>query len=251
MANALGIDTLAARERAWREPSHIVNLFNSAVLEETINQEELYFTPTPIYSDPPNISESLEIDKAGPSPRVVKTEKDQSKLVLIPQKYLISIMFLLLILVCLGFFYIFFGKNLPSSPPSSFLLVQSAIDEQSETKGSNNLGSSSPTALLPSELVAASAMAEYAATFRKKSDGVYRCFEFYKANLGERRELSILFKVNIKGTVTAAEIVPRDLEGTELGKCLIDLASATKFAPRNEPVAFMIPLATSLETEQR
>lgn len=87
-----------------------------------------------------------------------------------------------------------------------------------------------------------SAEDELAATFRKRGPELRRCFEQHAAEVAGAPQLSVKFRVGKNGRVMEAALLPEAVGQTALGRCVLDVARATAFAPRREPITFRIPV---------
>lgn len=75
--------------------------------------------------------------------------------------------------------------------------------------------------------------------FARRRADVERCIELEARGRGT---LEVAFDVDVAGRVTAARILPADLEGGAFGQCLIAVARSTEFPKQRRPVSFRIPL---------
>jgi hypothetical protein len=78
--------------------------------------------------------------------------------------------------------------------------------------------------------------------FQKKRGQIETCFGRHVSELAGRPEISVRFQVAASGRVQSAVLSPPALNGTPLWQCLVQVAAATDFGARGEPIAFTIPL---------
>jgi hypothetical protein len=236
MAESLGVASLEELDRAWREP--VVSspaLFVSSMSEKPQNkpksfqeaETQVYHNETELIEHMGSPTSTANIDASAP--------KQREHAVLVPTKYLIAIILLLAAAIGVGAILVLNKKAAPLAEPSGFLLVQSPVDEAANQQRDSAIV----------DIDGDSTMAGYTETFRKKNDELYRCFTSHDFNIEDTPELSVLFRVGVTGTVSSAELFPRELSTTQAGQCILSLAKAMVFSPRGEPVSFMIPLIAS------
>lgn len=85
-------------------------------------------------------------------------------------------------------------------------------------------------------------VAALTATFSRRQGEVQGCFARHADSLEGSPQLSVRFSVNPNGTVDSATLSPAAVAGTALGSCILGIARTTRFAPREKPVAFSIPI---------
>jgi serine/threonine-protein kinase len=78
--------------------------------------------------------------------------------------------------------------------------------------------------------------------FGKQRGAITACFHEHAAQVSGAPEIWVRLEVGTDGAVTSASVSPESLGSTLLGKCLVDLARATRFDPQPEPVAFRVPI---------
>jgi eukaryotic-like serine/threonine-protein kinase len=71
------------------------------------------------------------------------------------------------------------------------------------------------------------------------------CFESYAAEVRGQPEVAIEFEVDGRGKVVHAALVPRSLESSPLGRCLLGVARTTQFGPNDKVTRFTIPIHAS------
>jgi eukaryotic-like serine/threonine-protein kinase len=71
------------------------------------------------------------------------------------------------------------------------------------------------------------------------------CFESYAADVHGQPEIAIEFQVDARGNVVHAELVPRSLASSPLGRCLLGVARTTRFGPQEKATRFTIPIHAS------
>jgi hypothetical protein len=94
----------------------------------------------------------------------------------------------------------------------------------------------------PKEPSAASTAARLTQTFSRQRPAITACFHEHAAQVSGAPEIWVRIEVGTDGAVTSASVSPETLGSTLLGKCLIDLARATRFDPQSEPIAFRVPI---------
>jgi len=82
--------------------------------------------------------------------------------------------------------------------------------------------------------------------FGRKQARVETCFQTHGKAAGAVPQLAILFKVDTQGRVQQAGLLPENVAGTALGKCLLDVARSTQFGPQQREVSFRIPISAQL-----
>jgi serine/threonine protein kinase len=109
---------------------------------------------------------------------------------------------------------------------------------------------SSPSAIRHSGAPAAASAGEsFSASFSRRSREIRHCFSEHRA--ASALELSLRFEVGRDGHVTSVTVKPASVEGTPLGKCLVEVAASTTFARQPNPVVFHIPLTVQLDGRKR
>jgi len=71
------------------------------------------------------------------------------------------------------------------------------------------------------------------------------CFDRHAAQLEGTPEIAISFEAAPNGAVRSAALVPSSLEGTALGRCLLDVARGVSFGPLDKKTRFTIPIHAS------
>jgi len=84
--------------------------------------------------------------------------------------------------------------------------------------------------------------ADFAAIVRRRDRAITTCFEKHAADVSGAPEMAYRFHVDTRGKVTAVELVPDTITPSALGRCLVDVATATEFGPQKQPVTFRIPI---------
>lgn len=85
-------------------------------------------------------------------------------------------------------------------------------------------------------------VADISLPFRRRTGEITACFRDHVAQLEGAPQIVVRFSVGTDGRVTEAELLPGNLATTELGRCLLDIARSTQFAPQAEPISFRIPV---------
>jgi TonB family protein len=78
--------------------------------------------------------------------------------------------------------------------------------------------------------------------FAARRQEVERCFTEHSAGLEGAPRIYVEFEISIAGTVSAARLDPDSVESSELGRCLLSAAKATRFEPQSAELRFRIPL---------
>ena len=81
--------------------------------------------------------------------------------------------------------------------------------------------------------------------FKKKKGKIHRCFETHLEDLDKAPKMSVLFHLEPSGQVNAVDLAPKQMSGTALGRCLVDVSKSTVFPPQEEAISFRIPLSAS------
>jgi serine/threonine protein kinase len=80
------------------------------------------------------------------------------------------------------------------------------------------------------------------APFRSRSTEISRCFSTHVRELEGSPEIVVHFVVRADGSVERAAMTPAELGGTALGRCILGVATSTRFAPNESAVSFRVPL---------
>jgi eukaryotic-like serine/threonine-protein kinase len=80
------------------------------------------------------------------------------------------------------------------------------------------------------------------AAFARQRRSVEACFTEHVPRDEPDPRIQVRFRVATSGKVEAAELLPTDRQDTSLGRCLLQVARATRFPPQPEPVTFRIPI---------
>jgi hypothetical protein len=78
--------------------------------------------------------------------------------------------------------------------------------------------------------------------FAGRRRDVERCFTQHSAALSGAPRIYVAFEVASSGAVSAAHLDPEAVETSELGRCLLKVAEATRFEPQSAALRFRIPL---------
>jgi serine/threonine-protein kinase len=81
--------------------------------------------------------------------------------------------------------------------------------------------------------------------FARRQGALTRCFEQHAREVEGRPEISVTFEVSPAGAVSSAGLAPASLEGTPLGRCLLDVARSTRFGAVGKVTRFSIPIRAS------
>lgn len=79
-------------------------------------------------------------------------------------------------------------------------------------------------------------------TFASQQGKIQGCFRQHAANVTGQPQVSVRFHVSTGGQVTQAEVIPGGLATTPLGQCILTVAQAVKFGPQSESIVFAIPI---------
>jgi serine/threonine protein kinase len=94
----------------------------------------------------------------------------------------------------------------------------------------------------PSRAPGGSDAESLSATFQRQQGRVQACFASHAESVAGQPQVSLRFQVAANGHVESVAITPSALAATALGACLLGVGRSTKFAPRDESVAFSIPI---------
>lgn len=97
--------------------------------------------------------------------------------------------------------------------------------------------------IAPADAAAELIPTDYTAAFRRSEPAVQRCLAEHGADAGEAEQLTLRFDIAADGTVERARVTPEAIAASELGRCLLEVARAARFAPQDQPVGIRIPLA--------
>jgi serine/threonine protein kinase len=84
--------------------------------------------------------------------------------------------------------------------------------------------------------------AALSARFARREGELQRCFDRFASELRGQPQLAIKFAVAASGEVTSATLSPSSLAPTPLGKCLVAVASSTRFGAQQKRLRFSIPI---------
>jgi serine/threonine-protein kinase len=82
----------------------------------------------------------------------------------------------------------------------------------------------------------------FSAALARHQGEIERCFNKTTTSIVGAPELAVAFDIDDRGAVSGAGLVPRDLEATELGECVLGIARRVRFPRQREPVRVTIPL---------
>jgi hypothetical protein len=77
---------------------------------------------------------------------------------------------------------------------------------------------------------------------RRRDRAITSCFEKHAAEVSGAPELAYRVHVDVRGHVTAVELVPDTITPSALGRCLVGVATATEFGPQKQAITFRIPI---------
>ena len=103
----------------------------------------------------------------------------------------------------------------------------------------------SPKNVRPTRPLAPDSSAALSQAFARRQGALTRCFEQHAREVEGRPEISVTFEVSPAGEVSSAGLAPAALEGTPLGRCLLDVARSTRFGALGKLTRFSIPIRAS------
>jgi serine/threonine protein kinase len=89
----------------------------------------------------------------------------------------------------------------------------------------------------------AQAPEQFSQAFARKEPELLRCFASFPEAAAQATQVFVRFQVAMNGAVTAADVLPTELAGTALGRCLSQVARSAQFGPQASPVAVRIPVS--------
>ena len=81
--------------------------------------------------------------------------------------------------------------------------------------------------------------------FARRNARFARCFNTHAAGVTGVPRVDVDVDIAPNGRVTAVELHPSRLEGTELGRCIVAVATGTRFPRQSQPVTIRFPLSVS------
>ena len=84
---------------------------------------------------------------------------------------------------------------------------------------------------------------QFSQAFARKEPELLRCFASFPEAAAQAPQMFVRFQVAMNGQVTAADVLPPELAGTALGRCLAQVARSAQFGPQASPVAVRIPVS--------
>ncbi len=289
MAQFLKVESLQARDRAWRNPSEIP----AAVTADVMAQSKLPVDPadpatvvvgqsgTPAEMDLPAAREPSEILS---SPLEIQQSFTSVKRTIVGGTVVLA-------LIVAGIITFFMFKD-QGGEDRKFLLVESptvavengeqpetipqveqptqndtevtaAPDQRQPDKALSDIDSpptkgrqhqrakkTKPTTKKPPASKGPNTAAITAA-FKKKKGKIHACFINHPDDLSGQPKLSINFHISTSGQVEKAVLSSKRLTTTKLGGCLLRVAQSTKFPPQDERISFRIPVTISRVKEQK
>lgn len=76
-----------------------------------------------------------------------------------------------------------------------------------------------------------------------RASEIHRCLGEFSGDLAGAEELAVRLAIRADGTVASAEMVPRELNSTAAGACILAIAREVRFAAGREPVTVRIPIS--------
>ncbi len=83
---------------------------------------------------------------------------------------------------------------------------------------------------------------DLSAALARKAPRIEGCFTRHTQDLSGAPRIAVRFSIDEAGRVRRAELIPGELSGTALGRCLLEVARSTEFGPRDAPATFRIPI---------
>jgi serine/threonine-protein kinase len=114
-----------------------------------------------------------------------------------------------------------------------------ASSEVAEPGGTAHL---TKTALVEPARPAGPDAASLSRTVQKQRGGIESCFQTHVKEMDGRPEVSVRFRVAPTGRVASADLFPATLSSTPLGQCLLGVARGIDFGPQQAEVSFTIPI---------
>jgi tRNA A-37 threonylcarbamoyl transferase component Bud32 len=124
--------------------------------------------------------------------------------------------------------------KLPTPVPASLSAELGAIERPG--------GERAATPKLRGKSPPADSSAALSRAFARRQRALGECFESHAAEVQGQPEVAIEFEVAASGRVTSADVVPRRLSNTPLGRCLLEVARATEFGSLGKTTRFSIPI---------
>ena len=82
---------------------------------------------------------------------------------------------------------------------------------------------------------------QFSQAFARKEPELLRCFASFPEAAAQAPQIFVRFQVALNGEVTAADVLPTELAGTALGRCLSQVARSAQFGPQAGPVTVRNP----------
>jgi serine/threonine protein kinase len=259
---ALGLESLAAREAAWREA-----------------QEGALGSLVPLSSArPPEVVPRRVGVSTRPQQRAITAPPPQVEPVQPVRRYVSPGIKTILGLFAIGLaalaVLLFVMKREPSEPAPRYVVIEkpaaSVFDStsaeptlpsssgaeaiamgESVTAPSTNALTGAPSRAARSKAAGKQAPArpnagDLTRQFKAHQPEIESCFRRNAEQIEGKPQVSIRFDVDRSGRVKHASLSPPTLEGTKLGRCLLTVAAAARFGALTEPVAFGIPITARI-----
>ncbi len=78
--------------------------------------------------------------------------------------------------------------------------------------------------------------------FQKQQGRVQQCFLTHTKDVEGQPRIAVRFSIDQSGGVKSAELSPQALTGTPLGSCILGAARSTQFGPQSQELSFTIPI---------
>jgi hypothetical protein len=82
----------------------------------------------------------------------------------------------------------------------------------------------------------------YSAAFAAHQGAIAGCFNRHAVDVEGSPELAVRLRIEADGRVSRAALTTPALEGTAVGRCIVDIARGVSFAAQDDPVTVTIPL---------
>jgi serine/threonine-protein kinase len=257
MADFLGVESLASRDRAWRLPSQQPAPPHHGPKDESEDDTTLTHIETP---PPGDAGYREQLQPAAADGRVVALKF----------RHILAVVMLLLIL---GGIAVYFAFRPQEQQSEKYLLVQSpsgipqepvasrtpvdqldapaeeeapAADDATGTRSAETKpaaeGKAQPRSTKRKARTGEKRIEQLTNAFKKRQGQVRGCFSRHVTDLKGKPKIFLTFTVQQSGKVEKVRLSPQDLTPTVLGKCLLDVARGTSFPKQEGRISFRIPI---------
>jgi serine/threonine protein kinase len=277
MADYLGVESLAKRDRAWRFPSETPEAPLGPTRTTAPASGHRIKIPPPIAESTPHSTDSTPYTKDTVVVSDNSPVSSTKKHMLFSKKALAfgATLFVVCVSAVVGIMVFTRGAELKKQP--QFFLVQAPVDSAETAVGKVPLkeedpdkfstdwlkedasikGEKAATVEVPQEMEIKRPVAKISNrpkkargpnvialtnAFRRKESQIRTCFKDHSNDLVGQPKISVLFKVMSSGKVKAATLMPKTIASTALGGCLRLVAMSTKFPSQKEEISFRIPV---------